>query len=873
MALSTTQYGYIIDPMVPFTDGKGKTIKDGFVRVFVAGSSTPVITYRNFDEATNQDRIELDNSGRTMTSVIGSKGFTYKVCVYDKHHSQESPILTVDKVSVIGANITAGTGATVVTGLDGLTTKPDGFVDASVVGTDGYVALDHTLVTDDLNTDAKVTAVENDRYIPLLNDDVNDPDSKMTLGRLWQWVLGHIKSIATSISTFRDGDYLFVDGSAGMAKMSKDDFLALIGNSQEIYQRLKEAMLRVDEIAGGIKPRIFGTNWFDQSNMLAGKWVSYENGTINDNPDYSCSQLTPIEESATYHAKNSVNGDQIAFYDINLDFIGGVLLSLQSDTEFHTPAGARFARYCTETANLTPFYIVKDSAIMWKDPYHFRGWYEGDEIIVAKDGSGYFTTLTEAASYAVDGDVIHVKAGVYDNEAVQLFGKTVTVYGDGCLNTIVKNGWNTYSKAPIEMTTGVLRDIQFYAYDGGAPSQDPSGATAYALHVDSDTSYGKPFLVERCIFISEKGNNAVGVGIYGGCDFIFRDCQFIGGVSTPFYVHDSTNTQYVGVMDLELYNNTFVSFGNGCFGIDAARLNGTTVYLTACGNNFHDNGTPVGLPHLFTSEVLYPPDNQPGPATGNTNIGVVNWNTKPLNNGNNLPIFNGGYQYATQGADWITHGQFGTDRIADGAITAAKVKDNETLPVNVSGKADSSYTLIGTNMVTGTNGYSLLATLEFSNINAVYAGAIFAVVSRGGGACFEGIVSVSLSEYSSAGNETAPIVGNVVVMNCRGVNLASITSKFDFYMLRIEAGKYQLYVHKNENGLPVSCTLLAATECTCRLFSSGAISNLPSAVATKKLDWICNKGVGTTSIPVYVDDNGQVQPCDLAQLKAALAAV
>ena len=687
MALSTTQYGYIIDPMVPFTDSKGEIIKNGFVRVFVAGSSTPVVTYRNFDGAANPDIIELDNSGRTMTSVIGSKGLTYKVCVYDKDHSQESPILTVDKVSVIGANITAGAGATVVTGIDGLTTKPDGFVDASVVGTDGYVALDHTLVTDDLDTDAKATAVENDRYIPLLNKDVNAPDSKMTLGRSWQWVLGKIKSLPTSITAFRTGDCIPVDGPSGTAKMNKDDFLALIDNSQEIYKRLKEAMLRVDEIGGGIKPRIFGTNWFDQSNMLAGKWVSSENGTINDNPDYSCSQLTPIEENATYHAKNSTNGDQIAFYDINLDFIGGVLLSLQSDTEFHTPAGARFARYCTETTNLTPFYIVKDSAIMWKDTYHFRGWYEGDEIIVAKDGSGHFTTLTEAASYAVDGDVIHVKAGVYDNEAVQLFGKTVTVYGDGCLNTIVKNGWNTYSKAPIEMTTGVLRDIQFYAYDGGSPSQDPSGATAYALHVDKDTSYGKTFLVERCIFISEKGNNAVGVGIYGGCDFIFRDCQFIGGVSTPFYVHDSTNTQYVGVMDLELYNNTFVSYGNGCFGIDAARLNGTTVYLTACGNNFHDNGTPAGLPHLFTGEVLYPPDNQPGPATGNTNIGVVNWNTKPLNNGNNLPIFNGGYQYATQSADWITHGQFGTDRIADDAITADKVKDNETLPVNISGNA------------------------------------------------------------------------------------------------------------------------------------------------------------------------------------------
>ncbi len=489
-----------------------------------------------------------------------------------------------------------------------------------------------------------------------------------------------------------------------------------------IRSELKEAMLRSDEIAGGIKPRIFGTNWFDQSNMLAGKWVSYENGILNDHPDYSCSQLTPIEENTTYHAKNATNGSQIAFYDINLDFVGGALLYNQPDTEFQTPAGARFARYCTETANLTNFYVVKDPTIMRKDTYHFRGWYEGIEILVAKDGSGDFTTLTEAATYAVDGDVIHVKAGVYDNEAVQLFGKTVTVYGDGCLNTIIKNGWNTYSKAPIEMATGVLRDIQFYAFDGGSPSQDPSGATAYALHADSDTSYGKTFTVERCVFISEKGNSAIGVGIYGGCDYIFRDCIIVGGISTPFFVHDSTNPQYVGVMELELYNNTFVSFGNGSFGIGTARLNGTTVYLTACGNSFQDNG-PGSLPHLFTDE------NPSGTATGNTNINVVNWNIKPLNNGNNLPILNGDYQYATKGADWIDHGTFDAARIptnlpnvsvaaANYAAEAAAAASGSTLETQVNkGLAAYKETYTNVTLIQG-DIYSNTLVLEVGQENS-----------------------------------------------------------------------------------------------------------------------------------------------------------
>jgi len=231
MSLDTNQYGYLIDPLVPITDDKGTTIKDGFLRVFIAGSSTPVITYRNYDGAVNEKTIELDNSGRCKYPVIVSKSFAYKVVVYDAQHSQETPIFTVDKMFAIGANITAGAGATVVTGLDGFRTKPDGFVDASVVGTDGYVALEHTLVTDDLNTDAKVTAVENDRYIPLLNDDVNDPDSKITLGRLWQWVLGKIKSLSTTITAFRTGDVIPVDGPSGTAKMTKDDLLKVTANN------------------------------------------------------------------------------------------------------------------------------------------------------------------------------------------------------------------------------------------------------------------------------------------------------------------------------------------------------------------------------------------------------------------------------------------------------------------------------------------------------------------------------------------------------------------------------------------------------------------------------------------------------------------
>ena len=144
MALSTTQYGYIIDPLVPLTDDTGRTISNGYVRVFMAGTSTPVITYKNFDGATNEETVQLDNSGRTAYPVIGSKGSTYKVCVYDAEHSQETPIKTIDKVVPTGASVNA---TNVVQGLNAA--EGSGWVNATVTGGDtAHVEMDPSSATD-----------------------------------------------------------------------------------------------------------------------------------------------------------------------------------------------------------------------------------------------------------------------------------------------------------------------------------------------------------------------------------------------------------------------------------------------------------------------------------------------------------------------------------------------------------------------------------------------------------------------------------------------------------------------------------------------------------------------------------------------------
>jgi len=227
MSLSTTQYGYIVDPMVPFTDDKGKTIKNGFIRVFMAGTSTPVLTYRNYDGATNQEKIELDNSGRVKHNVICSKGSLYKVVVYNILHSQENPLLTVDKIAVLGASINAS-GATIVTGLDSVTVPEENFLKATVEGTGVEFALDPTEVTSDVNTISAAETAAPDYVVPLLDKTGTGDGKKISLANLFKFALDLISRLATTVTSFASGDYFAVSNTTnGARKMSKDTLLEL----------------------------------------------------------------------------------------------------------------------------------------------------------------------------------------------------------------------------------------------------------------------------------------------------------------------------------------------------------------------------------------------------------------------------------------------------------------------------------------------------------------------------------------------------------------------------------------------------------------------------------------------------------------------
>lgn len=156
------------------------------------------------------------------------------------------------------------------------------------------------------------------------------------------------------------------------------------------------------------------------------------------------------------------------------------------------------------------------------------------DYIVDKSGTGDFTTLTECVKQAKDMSVIYVKNGLYENEIVKAWRKTVFIIGESRDGVIITNSTGEYATPPIEMGTGLLRNLTIYA-------KDPGGVTpknkCYALHSESSVYNYFKFEIDNCNIISDW-RQSWGMGMRGSMVYHAHNVNFDGGV----YFHDNEHT-------------------------------------------------------------------------------------------------------------------------------------------------------------------------------------------------------------------------------------------------------------------------------------------------------------------------------------------
>ncbi|KAL1331290.1 pectinesterase 2 [Arachis ipaensis] len=149
-------------------------------------------------------------------------------------------------------------------------------------------------------------------------------------------------------------------------------------------------------------------------------------------------------------------------------------------------------------------------------------------VVVAKDGSGKYTTVSAAVNAAPSGSsryVIYVKAGVY-NEQVQVKAKNVMLVGDGIGKTVITGsksvggGSTTFSSATVAITGDgfIAQDITFRNTAGAANHQ------AVALRSGSDLS-----VFYRCGFEGYQDT----LYVYSDRQF-YRECDIYGTVDFIF---------------------------------------------------------------------------------------------------------------------------------------------------------------------------------------------------------------------------------------------------------------------------------------------------------------------------------------------------
>jgi len=165
-----------------------------------------------------------------------------------------------------------------------------------------------------------------------------------------------------------------------------------------------------------------------------------------------------------------------------------------------------------------------------------------------------YQTVGAAVNAANAGDIVFIFDGVYTERIINR-DKPINIIGQSVEGVIIQYQNDDYSKPPLEMAKGVLRNITLHATQ--VANTEPH---AYALHCDFQGNgvIGGYLYCENVKFINDN-YRAVGLGLRGNAHIDFVNCLFISSSeSEALYMHDANDTAY----DI---SNQSVSFRNCTF--------------------------------------------------------------------------------------------------------------------------------------------------------------------------------------------------------------------------------------------------------------------------------------------------------------------
>ena len=174
----------------------------------------------------------------------------------------------------------------------------------------------------------------------------------------------------------------------------------------------------------------------------------------------------------------------------------------------------------------------------------------GKNVYAVSTGSvpDTYSTITEAAAAAGEGDIIYIYPGEYE-ESLDLRTKELILFGQDRDTCIIKYETTKYSSPVLNISAGTFSNLTLYGYRNSTEDLPADVAemtydtvddsfSGYVIHIDDDYEYGRSLYFNNCNIISEN-SNCVGLGFRDHFSVSFENCLLRSvGSAGILYVHD-----------------------------------------------------------------------------------------------------------------------------------------------------------------------------------------------------------------------------------------------------------------------------------------------------------------------------------------------
>lgn len=214
-------------------------------------------------------------------------------------------------------------------------------------------------------------------------------------------------------------------------------------------------------------------------------------------------------------------------------------------------------------------------------------------LVVATDGSGDYTTISDAVAAAKNGDTIYIKDGTYTETVV--VNKYLHLVGQSKQGTILQQNIGDYNNCPLCITQGSVCNMTIKSL---APA-DTSGLTDYAYAIHLDKNFASLAEYQKCEIyncdIYSEVNDGIGAGTNYASEYDIHDCIIhvahnpVKPTSCGFKCH---NGQHQTTGKITLRNNIIIT----------EDANGTSIYDILLHNGGVTNTQPIDV--LMVGNVL-----------------------------------------------------------------------------------------------------------------------------------------------------------------------------------------------------------------------------------------------------------------------------